>query len=50
LALLLNLRAEGGGNAVALLVLLGVTTFDGLAQSLAMTPAAACACTRARRS
>lgn len=35
-ALLLNLRAESGGNAIALFVLLGVTTFDGLAQSLGM--------------
>jgi hypothetical protein len=38
LALLLNLRGDGGGSAIALLVLVGVTTFDGLAEALAMTP------------
>ena len=36
-ALLLNLRGGGSGSAIALLVLLGVTTFDALAAALAMT-------------
>ena len=37
IALLLNLRGSGSGGAIALLVLLGVTTFDALAAALAMT-------------
>jgi DNA-directed RNA polymerase specialized sigma24 family protein len=37
IALLLNLRGSGSGSAIALLVLLGVTTFDALAAALAMT-------------
>ena len=37
IALLLNLRGGGSGSAIALLVLLGVTTFDALAAALAMT-------------
>ena len=37
MALLLNLRGGGSGSAIALLVLLGVTTFDALAAALAMT-------------
>jgi DNA-directed RNA polymerase specialized sigma24 family protein len=36
-ALLLNLRGGGSGSAIALLVLLGITTFDALAAALAMT-------------
>lgn len=36
-ALLLNLRGDGSGSAVALLILLGITTFDALAAALEMT-------------
>jgi DNA-directed RNA polymerase specialized sigma24 family protein len=39
IALLLNLRSVGSGSAIALFVLLGVTTFDGLAAALDMVPA-----------
>jgi hypothetical protein len=38
IALLLNLRSEGSGSAIALLVLVGATTFDALAAALAMSP------------
>jgi RNA polymerase sigma factor (sigma-70 family) len=36
-ALLLNLRADDGGNVIALFVLMRVTTFDALAEALGMS-------------
>jgi hypothetical protein len=36
-ALLLNMREEGGGNGLALLVLTGIATFDAVAESLGVT-------------
>ena len=39
-ALLLNLRDADGGNAVALLVLLGVATFEAVAAAIGIAPEA----------